>query len=153
MKRAHSLYRLFFRRERVEAELDAEVNSYFDTLAERHMERGMSPEEARRAARVQFEGPEQVKERVREVRVGTMIDATLKDVRYALANAAQESRISSRGGLLAGNRHWRDFGDLQHCRRHAAASASRPACKRSYRGNSYLRSNVLGAEPCILSGL
>lgn len=84
MKRAHSIYRLLFRREKVEAELDAEVNSYFDTLAERHMERGMSPEDARRAARVQFEGPEQVKEKVREVRVGTMIDATLKDVRYAL---------------------------------------------------------------------
>jgi predicted permease len=84
MNRARSLYRLFFRRERVEAELDAEVNSYFDTLVDKYLERGMSKEEARRAACVQFEKPEQVKEKVREARVGTMLEATLKDVRYAL---------------------------------------------------------------------
>ena len=43
----------------------------------------MSMEEARRTARLKFEGPEQVKQNVRESRRGAAIEATLKDVRYA----------------------------------------------------------------------
>jgi predicted permease len=83
IRRAISLYRLLFRRERLEDELDAEVNSYFDIMVDRYVEQGMSTEAARRAARLKFEGPEQVKEKVREARIGTMLEATLKDVRYA----------------------------------------------------------------------
>jgi len=83
IKRAANLYRLLFRRQGVEDDLDAEVTSYFDTLVDRNIEQGMSREEARRAARMKFEGPEQVKEKVREARFGTMLEATLKDVRYA----------------------------------------------------------------------
>jgi predicted permease len=79
-----NLFRLLFRKQRMEDELDAEVTSYFDTLIERNIERGMSREEARRAAHLKFERPEQVKEKVREARMGTMLEATLKDVRYAL---------------------------------------------------------------------
>jgi hypothetical protein len=84
IRRAISLYRLLFRRERLEDELDAEVISYFDTMVDRYMEQGMSREEAQRSARMKFEGPEQVKEKVREARMGTVLEATLKDVRYAL---------------------------------------------------------------------
>src|SRR5256885_13871574 len=84
IQRTISLFRLLFRRERVEDELNAEVTSYFDTLVDRYMEGGMSREEAQRVARVKFEGPEQVKEKVREARFGTMLEATLKDFRYAL---------------------------------------------------------------------
>src|SRR5262249_45639649 len=67
----------------VEQELDEEVQSYFEILVERGMARGLSPDEARREARVQFEGAEQVKEKVREGRVGAPIDTTLQDLRYA----------------------------------------------------------------------
>jgi putative ABC transport system permease protein len=44
----------------------------------------MSPAEARRAAHLEFEGIEQVKERVRDIRVGVMLESFLQDVRYAL---------------------------------------------------------------------
>ncbi len=47
------------------------------------MEQGISREEARRAARVKFEGPEQVKQKVRDARMGATLEATLKDIRYA----------------------------------------------------------------------
>ena len=81
--RAKALWRLFFQRQRVEDELDDEVQAYFEVLTDRYREQGLSSEEARRAARVKFEKPEQVKEKVREVRTGALLDALLKDVRYA----------------------------------------------------------------------
>jgi predicted permease len=83
MKRAANLYQLLFHRQKVEAELDAEVEAYFEILVDRHLEEGMSREEAYRAVQVKFEGPERVKQDVRNVRVGTMLEATLHDVCYA----------------------------------------------------------------------
>lgn len=82
MRLQHYFQRLTHRR-RIEEELDEEVQAYFDVLTERHMARGMSREEARRAARVDSDGPEQVKEKTREARMGAMLETILGDVRYA----------------------------------------------------------------------
>jgi putative ABC transport system permease protein len=79
-----SLLRCFRRRREVEQDLDDEVRSFFEILVERGMARGLSREEAQREARLRFEGVEQVKQRVREERVGAPIDTTLQDIRYAL---------------------------------------------------------------------
>ena len=78
------LYRRLRHPDRSEAELDEEVRSYFDVIVERRMSRGMTREEAERAARLEFDGPDQVKEKVREARVGTEIETTWRDFRYAL---------------------------------------------------------------------
>ena len=87
--RAMHLWRRFRNRREVEQELDDEVQSYFDILTERGMARGLSHEEALREVRVRFEGAEQIKQRVREERVGAAIDTTLQDVRYAWRSLAK----------------------------------------------------------------
>jgi predicted permease len=74
--------RIFHRRE-VEGDLDSEIAVHFELLAERYMAKGMSLEAARRAARVQFGAPEEVKQNVREVRVGVGIETAFQDIRYA----------------------------------------------------------------------
>lgn len=66
--RLKSLCRLLFRRQKVEDEPDAEVRAYFDVVVERSIARGISPEAARRAARLEFEGPERMKEKMRDMR-------------------------------------------------------------------------------------
>jgi len=81
--RIQSLLRRLIHRERVEEELDAEIRGYFEVMVDRHIARGLTPEEARRETRLQFESPEQVKEKVRDVRVGAHIESAMKDVRYA----------------------------------------------------------------------
>ena len=81
--RIASLLRRFGNRRSIEQELDEEVQSYFQIMVERGVDRGLSLEEARRQARVRFEGEEQVKQRVREERVGAPIDSTLQDISYA----------------------------------------------------------------------
>src|SRR5687768_6997954 len=65
-----------------EQDFDEELQSYVATLAAGYERRGLSPEAARRAALVEAGGLEQVKEQVREVRVGQSIVTTLRDVRY-----------------------------------------------------------------------
>ena len=61
------LKRLWSRR-RLDRELDAEVRAYVDLLSDEYRERGYSPDQAQRAARVELGGIEPVKEQVRAAR-------------------------------------------------------------------------------------
>jgi putative ABC transport system permease protein len=87
--RLFSLLRNLFRKERVERELDAEVRSYLDALTEEKIAAGMNPQEARRAARLELGGAEQVKESVREVRAGALLEQFAQDIRYGLRMLAR----------------------------------------------------------------
>jgi predicted permease len=66
---------------RPDRDLDEELGAFVDQLAERHVQQGMAPSEARRAALLACGGVEQTKERVRDVRVGAGLDSVLQDVR------------------------------------------------------------------------
>src|SRR5919107_4966015 len=82
MSRLSSLRRNLLRRERVERELAEEIDACLEMLAEAKAAEGLSPEEARRAALIELGGVEQVKESVREVRVGHFIGTVWQDMRY-----------------------------------------------------------------------
>src|SRR6266404_2812128 len=84
ISRTKTFFRLLFHRQKVEDELEAELRSYLDMLTDRHLDRGLPLEEAQRAARLELEGLEQVKEQVREVRVGAMFESWLQDIRYSV---------------------------------------------------------------------
>jgi putative ABC transport system permease protein len=84
LSRLVSFSRHFFRRQQRENDLDEELHSVLELLTEQKMREGADPEEARRAARIELGGVEQVKERVREARVGAWLDAPLQDVRFGL---------------------------------------------------------------------
>ena len=73
-----------FRRERLEADLDAEVRAHLEMAAEMNRRSGMSAEEARREALRSFGGVEQTKELYREQRGLPMIETTLQDLRFGL---------------------------------------------------------------------
>jgi len=78
-----SVLNFFRRREAIEAELDAELQEFYQTMVERSIQKGMSEQDARRLARLKFGGTEQVKERVRETRGGFKLDSLLRDTRHA----------------------------------------------------------------------
>ncbi len=69
---------------RVEADLDEEVRSFYDTMEERRVRQGLTPEQARRATRLAYDDPGRVKENVREARIGAFLETTLHDLRYAI---------------------------------------------------------------------
>jgi putative ABC transport system permease protein len=82
--RLASLFRNLFHKQENERELDREVTSYLDLLTEENIQSGMAPEAARRAARLELGGVEQVKEQVREVRAGVWLETVFQDVRYGV---------------------------------------------------------------------
>jgi len=82
--KVRSFLRNLFSSRRVEADLDQEVRSHIEMLIEENIRAGMSPKEAQRAARIELGGLEQVKEQVREQRVGNWLHSVLSDCRFAL---------------------------------------------------------------------
>jgi predicted permease len=81
--RLRGLWRTLAGGRRVDADLDAELGDYVERLIERRIAAGASPAAARRAVLVEMGGIEPVKEQVREVRMGRLIDETWRDVTYA----------------------------------------------------------------------
>ena len=82
-----------FRNNRVEQELAREVASHLTLLADDFERRGMSPEEARIAAKRAYGGVEQAKQAHRDERSLLWIEQTLQDLRHAGRTLCSQSRI------------------------------------------------------------
>src|SRR5271155_472672 len=74
----------FFRRHRHERQLDAEIRFHIDRMAQDYVSRGIAPEVARRRARIEFGGAEQIKEECRDVRSLRWLRDAIGDLRYTL---------------------------------------------------------------------
>jgi len=72
-----------FGREQQDRDLDDELRAFVELLTADKIKAGMTPDAARRAALIETGGVEQVKEEVRDVRPGVLIEAILQDVRHA----------------------------------------------------------------------
>src|SRR6185503_7536085 len=83
--RPHSwfLARRVVMKRRSEQDLDEELQSYLEIAVEEQMRRGLSREEATRAARVEFGSVEAVKDNVRDVGWEAGVERLWRDVRYA----------------------------------------------------------------------
>jgi predicted permease len=76
--------RALFRNTEMERELDEELRFHLEKEIEQNLARGMSPEEARRAALRSFGGIERVKEESRDVRGVRFVEELWQDLRYGL---------------------------------------------------------------------
>src|SRR5215472_11141287 len=82
--RLASLLRNLLHKQRDERELDAEVRAHELLLADEKIRSGMNIREAQRQARLELGGVEQVKEQVREIRAGHVLETFFQDVRFGL---------------------------------------------------------------------
>ncbi len=71
-----------FRRERIERELDAELQAYLELDVEENIRRGMAPREARRMALARLGGVEVVKDQCRDVQRFRVAEDLWRDLRY-----------------------------------------------------------------------
>ena len=87
-------FRSFFRKSQLDRELDAEMAAHLELAIEENLQRGMSPEEARRQALVGFGGTEQAKEHHRETRSLPLLEICHKTcaIRYARCGAIARLR-------------------------------------------------------------
>jgi len=84
LAKARSFFRNLFFFDRRDSDLDQEIRSHLEMLIEENIRAGMPPGEAQRAARIELGGSEQVKEQVREVRMGNWLHSVASDCRYGL---------------------------------------------------------------------
>jgi predicted permease len=77
-------YRRFFRRGLTERQLEAELRFHLEQQTADYVAAGMTPEEARRRARLEFGGFDQVKEECRDVGAARFMETLLQDVRYGV---------------------------------------------------------------------
>ena len=76
--------RNLFRQDDLDRDLAAEISAHLDLAAEENLKRGLSPEEARRQALIQFGGAQQAKENHRDSRGLPLLESVFQDLRFAL---------------------------------------------------------------------
>src|SRR5229473_7596344 len=84
MARLAALVRNLLGRNHVDRALDEDVRAYLDLFVQEKIEAGLAPEAARRAAALELEGVEQVKERVRDARAGAWLERLWRDLVFAV---------------------------------------------------------------------
>jgi len=98
------LWRLevLFRKERAETEMDEELRFHLEKEVKTNLAAGMSAEEARRRALIEFGGVERTKEQVREVRGARPLDDLIRDIRFAYRAFLKRPGFASTAvGLMA----------------------------------------------------
>lgn len=77
-----SLYRTLCRSDRLERDLDDELRAFLEARTAHYAAAGLSRDQARRAAIIEMGGIDQVKEEVRQGRVGRNIETLWRDLRH-----------------------------------------------------------------------
>src|SRR5688572_21415252 len=96
--RVASVWKTMFHKATLERELDEEIRAAVQTLADRYLASGMSLYAAERAAVAALGGHGgilQVKEEVREGRIGASLDSLLLDLRYAWRSLWSSRRLTT----------------------------------------------------------
>jgi putative ABC transport system permease protein len=92
--RLTTLWRNLTHKQVVEDDLTQELHSYQTMLADEKSRAGIDPSAALRAARVEMEGLEQIKENVRDVRLGVAIETFFSELRQALRGLSRNKELS-----------------------------------------------------------
>jgi predicted permease len=95
-----SVFRSWFRKRELDRDLDDELGSCLRMLVEEKVRAGMDPNDAARQARIELGGVEQVKERVRERRLGVGLDTLAQDVRYAFRTLRKNAGLTAVAALI-----------------------------------------------------
>ncbi len=82
-------FRALIRREAMETELDEELRYHLERQEEKYRQSGLPPEEAIRRARIDFGGPEQIRQQSRDARGTRLVEDLMQDARYGLRTLAK----------------------------------------------------------------
>ncbi len=100
LPRIRNTYRSLFRKRELDRDLDAELQSYVQLLAEEKIREGKSQDDAWAAARAEVGRVGDVKENVREQRLGASIETFIHDVRYAFRGLRKNAGFAATAILI-----------------------------------------------------
>src|SRR5258707_210171 len=100
LHRIKTLWRNLKRRQRVEEELDEEIRSYQAMLEDEKTRAGANPPAARREALLELGGAEQIKEQVRDVRLGSTLDSIGAELRQSLRGLRRNPALTAMGAIM-----------------------------------------------------
>ena len=92
--KGRSFLRNLFLSRRVDSDLDQEIRSHLEMLTEESIRAGMPPREAKRAASMELGGIDQVKEQVRDERMGNWLHSIFSDCRYGVRSLMKDRRLA-----------------------------------------------------------
>jgi len=90
MRVALARLQAFFRRDRLDRDFDAELDSHLRMAIDENLRRGMRPGEARRAALVALGGLDRTRDLHRDTRGLPRLETIVQDVRYAIRSLRRE---------------------------------------------------------------
>jgi predicted permease len=102
LKQMVARIRAFFRASYLDRDFDAEFESHAALLAEDHIRRGMTPDQAERSARLELGGLTQLREAHREIRGIPFIETLLQDMRYTLRTLRRDAGFTTFAILIVG---------------------------------------------------
>src|SRR5437660_1139088 len=76
-------WKSLFRKRALDAQLDSELRFHIEELTEANVAAGLTAEEARRRALLEFGGREQIKEELRDVHRVSIVESTLANLKSA----------------------------------------------------------------------
>ena len=98
--RLKTLWRNVSSRQKVEEELDDEIRSYQGMLEDEKARTGTDPSVARREALLELGGAQQIKDAVRDVRLGVTLDAMAGELRQSLRGLRRNPGVTILGTLM-----------------------------------------------------
>ena len=131
------------KRSQLDREIEDELREHIRMRAEVNIAKGMTPEQAMRAARLRFGNPAAMKERVEARGRGTQFRKPVPRCALRPARIHQESRLHCRSNPHPGTRHRRQYRGLSTARRRASAQPAYPAAAGTGRTTHHWRQSRL----------
>jgi putative ABC transport system permease protein len=99
-RRAIGRLRAFFSKRYLDNDLEAELAAHINLAIDENIERGMTPDQARRQAMLEFGGVQQARERQREARGLMHLDIFFQDLKYTLRTLARDPGFTAVAVLI-----------------------------------------------------
>ena len=100
MHRLRSIWRNLFRKHAVESTLDDEIRSYLQLLVDEKIAAGSDLETARREAAIELGAIEMIKEQVRDIRRGALLEGLWTELRQSIRALRHNPGMSGMCALM-----------------------------------------------------
>src|SRR5580704_7015032 len=100
LRRFAGRLRAFLSRRQLDNDLEAELAAHINLAIDEYIERGMTPQQARRQAILEFGGLQQAREHQREARGLMHLDIFIQDLKYTLRTLARDPGFTAVAVLI-----------------------------------------------------